>query len=246
MAEADEFWGGGDSSTEPDTYIDLEDTGDGGVTVWARDMWRFVDRQSLFGQFCNFVNEYAARLDGIVVLHAGGVRTPDGRVLVLPGSVDAGKSTLTAALVQAGCDYLGDESIGVRQGTLFAVGYPKPMTMDRVSCDVLSLNKSLGPNVPVREVRETAALLAGDVGPIDEVVLPTYRPGSQSVRTLTEPREASRELLSNTLNLGRSGQEGLRTLAELAERVPVVRIVHMDSVELAAELAAGPAAERSV
>ena len=95
MAEADEFWGGGDSSTEPDTYIDLEDTGDGGVTVWARDMWRFVDRQSLFGQFCNFVNEYAARLDGIVVLHAGGVRTPDGRVLVLPGSVDAGKSTLT-------------------------------------------------------------------------------------------------------------------------------------------------------
>jgi len=31
---------------------------------------------------------------------------------VLPGAPDAGKSTLTAALVQAGCDYLDDELVG--------------------------------------------------------------------------------------------------------------------------------------
>ncbi|MEI2638456.1 MAG: hypothetical protein V9F03_05595 [Microthrixaceae bacterium] len=53
-----------------------------------------------------------------------------------PGS---GKSTLTAALVASGWDYLGDEAIGVRAGTLQAVGYPKLISIDAASQKALGL-----------------------------------------------------------------------------------------------------------
>ena len=61
-------------------------------------------------------------------------------VLLLPGHMNAGKSTLTAALIQAGCDYLGDESIGIRHNTLAAVAYPKPLSLDATSREFLGLH----------------------------------------------------------------------------------------------------------
>lgn len=70
----------------------------------------------------------------VLVLHAGSVRDPDGRITGLP---EAGKSTLTAALVMAGCDYLGDELVGVRADSPRAAGFPRVPALDETSRHVL-------------------------------------------------------------------------------------------------------------
>ncbi len=50
----------------------------------------------------------AVHAPGLVFIHAGAVAV-DGRVIVLPGTSMAGKTTLVAALVRAGAQYLSDE-----------------------------------------------------------------------------------------------------------------------------------------
>lgn len=45
------------------------------------------------------------------MLHAGGVLLPSGRLVLISGEAESGKSTLIAALIQQGCGYLGDEVI---------------------------------------------------------------------------------------------------------------------------------------
>ncbi|MFT3913249.1 MAG: hypothetical protein QM704_03905 [Anaeromyxobacteraceae bacterium] len=53
---------------------------------------------------------------GLHHLHAGAVVDPGGRVLLLPGPSGCGKSTLVAALVAAGCAYLGDDVVLLAAG----------------------------------------------------------------------------------------------------------------------------------
>ena len=50
----------------------------------------------------------AETAEGLVFVHAGVVAV-DGRAIVVPGPSRAGKSTLVAALVRAGAEYLSDE-----------------------------------------------------------------------------------------------------------------------------------------
>ena len=125
LAELDRLFGPARPGAEPTVVIDADPEPDGRLLMTAAQEWDFPSPADCLAQIMNVVNEYGARSDDTVVLHASGVRTPSGEVWLIPGAIDAGKSTLAGALVQAGCDYLGDESIGIRAGTLEAVGYPK-------------------------------------------------------------------------------------------------------------------------
>lgn len=236
LEEVDAFLGTATDSRHPTFTFDLEANPSGGITLWTADEWRFPTREAFFAQLPDAVNEYAARSHSVVVLHSGGVRTPDGRVVLVPGPIDAGKSTLTAALVQAGCDYLGDESIGIREGSLTAVAYPKPLTIDVPGRSFLGLEDRSGSHVQPELLRADAKRHVGDAGPVAELVLPRFRAGRDPEAARLTPPDALRALLSNTLNLGRSGEAGLRTLCELAERVPATRITYGDSIGLARAL----------
>lgn len=239
LATIDAALGGGRPG-EPTIVLDAEPDVGGGVTVTAADVWPFPDREGLFRQLVTVLNEYAARSDTSVVLHAGAVRTPDGRVLLLVGFADAGKSTLTAALVQRGCDYLGDESIGVRADDLAAIPYPKPFTLDDSSRTLLGLSSITAPNVRASDVRADVVCPTAEDLTVDEIVLPVFRPGSgAAAATGLEPAQAVRALLENTLNLHRCGQDGLDTLCRLAAGVPVTYIEHGDTIALADELIEG-------
>jgi hypothetical protein len=231
----------GDGVAEaPTTILDIEREPDGGVTVTAADVWPFPDLGACLRQVVTVVNEYAARSDDTLVLHAGAVRTPDGRVLLLVGSADAGKSTLTSALVQAGCDYLGDESIGIDVDSSGVIAYPKPLTLDGSSLRLLGLDPGLGPDVALRDVRPGAVALTGSDLPVSEVVVPTYVAGrAVAMATGLSPTEAIRAVLPNALNLLRAGQPGLASLCRLVERVPVTAVEHGDARSLATDLLAG-------
>ncbi len=173
------------------------------------------------------------------VLHAGAVRTPDGRIIVVTGPIDAGKSTLIAALIKAGCDYASDESIGIHPATGHAWAYAKPLTMSAVTQRLVGLGPPDVAASPLEhrraaDIRADAVCLAGDIGPIDVIVDVAYRPEEPPVTERYDPVVAAQRLLANTLNPARMGQRGLEALCVLAETVPVVRLVHGDSLEAAA------------
>ena len=230
----DRHLGTAGGACRPTLHFDVTSTDQGAVVLTTNTEWCFPTRQAFLNQLPGVINEFAARSHSCVVLHAGAVRSPIGQVVVLAASSNAGKSTLTAALVQAGWDYLGDEAIGIRSGTLAAVSYPKRIALAAASRAVLGLPLSSAPDAAVRELRADAVRLSGDVGPIAHVVLPEYRKGAAISLARLDPPAAVKALLANTLNLARAGEEGLTALCHLAASVPVHVLVHGGSADAAA------------
>ena len=81
------------------------------------------------------------------------MRSPAGEVVLLPATSGYGKTTLTAALLQAGWAYGTDEAVGVREGSLESVTYAKPLVLDATSREVLGLAASASPNVRPSDLR---------------------------------------------------------------------------------------------
>lgn len=233
ISKVDEFLGSANHVVEPTVYFDLEPTGDGFIRLHAAEPWLFHDRNQLFTQLAGVVNDFAVRTQSCALLHAGGVRTPSGRTVLISGPEEAGKSTLTAALVSAGCDYLTDELAGIQPHSGNALAYPKPLELDASSRHVLGLPEREVDYVRPGELNTESLALTGSVGPIDEIILTRYEKGATTIASRLTPAEALRELLAQTLNLLRSGSEGLLAISQLAEQVPVTRIVHGDSIALA-------------
>ncbi len=183
------------------------------------------------------LNQIAAASTACIALHAGCVRSPAGEVVLLPATSGSGKTTLTAALVQAGWAYGTDEAVGVREGSLEVVTYPKPLVLDASSRAVLGMGEAASPNVLPRELRSDVEIMVGSAEPVGRVVLPRYEAGvTVSLSEPLEPREALIAVLEHALNLRLVGESGLVTLCQLAERVPVQRLVHGDVDEAVAAL----------
>ena len=71
-----------------------------------------------------------------LVLHAGAVDR-DGVAVLLAGHMEAGKTTLTAGLLERGFRYLTDEAVAVAPD-LTVEGYAKPLSIDPGSWEVLA------------------------------------------------------------------------------------------------------------
>jgi hypothetical protein len=70
----------------------------------------------------------ALRWHGLFHLHAGALVAPDGRGILVAGGAGAGKSSLTLALLEAGCTYLGDDAVflSARGGEVAVLALPRP------------------------------------------------------------------------------------------------------------------------
>ena len=100
---------------------------------------------------------------------------------------------------------------------LIAVGYPKRLAVDGSSRVVLGLPESDDADIDPAELRPDVTRLAGDVGAVTRVVLPSYVAGAALALVDLEPRAAAFDaLLANTLNLDRVGQPALDALCDLA------------------------------
>jgi hypothetical protein len=75
--------------------------------------------------------------DPFVVLHAGGVVLEEAGVII-SGPSGAGKTTLTAALVRDGFSYLTDEALAIDPATSLLQPYPKALTIQRGSWELLA------------------------------------------------------------------------------------------------------------
>jgi hypothetical protein len=156
-----------------------------------------------------------------VLVHASAAAV-EGRAIVLPGPMGAGKSTLAAALVRAGAGYLTDEIVAIDPRTGLVAPYPK----------YLSLGPALAHLVPDRpaaqrsfvgeqllvspEVIRTGAVAAP--APPRVVVFPRYRPGAATSVEALPPAAALAALAQHAFHLETDGPRVLATLATTVQQ----------------------------
>jgi len=133
--------------------------------------------------------------------HAGVVALKD-RVIAIPGVSGAGKSTITAACLAAGFDYLSDEALCIEFDGQTIDPYPRPLQLHKAAF------LALGLDVPIEFAESTEApITPHDLGArtaspglrLAEVVFLDRRPGRTHLQAM--PRgEAAGSLLSLSFN----------------------------------------------
>jgi hypothetical protein len=202
----------------------------------AIEEWDFPSREGFFAQLPGVLHDFAARSHAVAVLHAASVRDPDMRVMLLAGASGNGKSTLAAAMVQAGCDFIGDEMTGVRSDASTALCFPTPLALDSGARRLLGLAKTGTPYTKPSEIRTSVELVSGEAGPIGPVFLPVFEEGAKLTSQRLNAVDALKALLANTVNLPRTGDAGFQTLCDMATNTPVIRVEYGDARAAAAFL----------
>ena len=165
-----------------------------------------------------------------LVMHAGAVAR-DGRAVVLPGSSNRGKSTLTTALVRDGFGYLTDEAAAI-DATGTCRPFAKAIALDPGSFSLFPDLEPAGSGEGLEtQIRRREWHVAPDrVGPIaaaapvGAIVCPHWRAGATTRVAQLSPTEALHSLLSDTFDFAAGGQPVFEILTDLVSRVPVYRL----------------------
>lgn len=158
-----------------------------------------------------------------LALHAGVIER-GGRSLALVGHSGAGKTTLTAAAVQAGWSFLGDE-VGLIDSRFVAHAYHRPLGLRRGGRALLGLPVSTDPwHLAVQP--EPASRLGTLVrqAPLAAVVFLERSSASPTEPTVMSPAAALADLLNNVLGTDGVEVKVFRRLERLVREVPVLRL----------------------
>jgi hypothetical protein len=164
-----------------------------------------------------------------VLLHAAAA-VVEGTAIVLPGAPEAGKTTLVAGLVQAGAGYLTDEAAAIDPSTLDLIPYPKPLSLDRGSWELLP---DLAPSgdlalhcreqwrIPPTAIRPEAVASSTRS---ELIVFPHYAPGSDTVLEPLTRSQALLDLLHSNFGFQEDPRRNLAVLAHLLADTPAFRL----------------------
>jgi hypothetical protein len=160
-------------------------------------------------------------------VHAGVVGWR-GRAIVIPGRSFTGKSSLVAALVQAGANYYSDEyAVFDARGCVHP--YLVPLSIRRE-------NSEQPEKVPV----ETLGGLPGVKAlPVGLVAVAKYQQGTRWQPRLLSPGQAVLALLANTVAARRRPEVALNWLAQVVSNARVLQGVRGEAVETAISLLSG-------
>ncbi|MDQ4025372.1 MAG: hypothetical protein M3217_07770 [Actinomycetota bacterium] len=154
-------------------------------------------------------------------LHAGAVAR-DGGALVLPASMDSGKSSLVTALLRSGWGYLSDELGSIDPVTGRIYPFPKLISLDEAS---LGFFPALAESLPDRGATPlTERFLAPeDVGATTAapatprwIVFPTSEWEGEPRLTEMTSAAAVERMAKNSFNLYRYGERGVILLSRTA------------------------------
>jgi hypothetical protein len=169
-----------------------------------------------------YLAEHARRR---VFVHAGVVGWR-GRAVVIPGRSMSGKSTLVAALVDAGATYYSDEyAVLDARGRVHA--HPTPLSLRDGSTATAH-----GP-APAAPADLPPAL------PVGLIVLTRYRAGARWRPRRLSPGRASIEVLAHTVAARRRPAPVLRVLARTLSRAPVWKGMRGEAPEVVAAVTGG-------
>jgi hypothetical protein len=189
-----------------------------------------LPRDRILGHLFWQVNHQAVEsTKGRLLVHAGAVASPAGAV-VMPGRMGAGKSTLTAALVQSGLAYLSDELAVIDPDTRRVEPYPRAIALDASARRLLGLDdrELAGKAGGVSKWHLDPVLLGGRLatGPADValVVAPARAEHTAVELEPLDPAEAVVLLGEQSFNLRDLPEQGLTALAAICEAAPCYRL----------------------
>ncbi|HEX6329050.1 MAG TPA: PqqD family peptide modification chaperone [Jiangellaceae bacterium] len=153
----------------------------------------------------------------------------DGATVLLPAAPGSGKTTTVAGLVAgAGFGYLTDEAVMIDAATLTPHSYPKPLSIDRGSWEVLA---GLRPShhdvvtgqwqVPASAIRRDAVASAA---PVRFVVEPAYDRAADTRLEHVSRAAMLLRLADSTFNFQEAPQRNLAVLARVLERADCYRL----------------------
>ena len=182
--------------------------------------------------FWHVNQETVRRSSSLTLVHASAAEH-HGVAGVFPAPMESGKTTLVAGLVRAGLRYLTDEAAAIEPCQLQVLPFPKAMSVDPGSWEVLA---DLRPNVDDAVfpfVRRQWQVVPADIRPdavapptpVRLVVCPTYVEGA---RTTLEPlarAQALRLLTDSTFMFAHNGRRNFETLARVVRASDCYRLI---------------------
>ena len=166
-----------------------------------------------------------------VLVHAGGAVLGDSAV-VLPGPINAGKTTLVAGLVRDGFGYLTDELVALHLGTGLLDPYPRPLNLSEGSWTAVPELRPPGwkpgnPLAPRQWHVDLGAVRPGAVAaaaPPRFVIAPHFEPGAEAALEPLSRGAALELLMREAMNLHRHGDAAFRSLLDLVRRSVCARL----------------------
>lgn len=180
------------------------------------------------------------RSSGGLVLHAAAVALDASRVLVMPGTSGAGKTTLTAWLVKHGRDYLTDEAVYLPHESLELSALCRPLNLKRGSRAQLQALAPLAAGVLSFEegdIVDPSALGCQNprtTGVLALLVFPSFEQGKPLTITQLSAGQTAQALLTFAANARSVPRHGLGEAARVARTVPAFSLRYGDSADLPA------------
>jgi hypothetical protein len=193
------------------SFIDRDHTPDGSFVLYrGNELVSITSSPSsaLRHLFWDVNRNVIERTRDLLLFHASAVEQR-GRAVVFPAPMGSGKTTLVSGLIQRGARYVTDEAVAVDPTDLTIRPYPKPLSIDTGSWDVLSdlrprVDASLAPfleagwYVPAGQIRDDAVASRSLAR---FVVAPRYERGAQTELVAIRRSEALVILAENCFNI---------------------------------------------
>jgi hypothetical protein len=188
------------------------------------------------------INAEAFRRTGdFLLIHAGAVVAPSTRAaILLPGGTGSGKTTLVAALISEGFDYLSDEAAAIDPVSHLVYPFPRALAFKQGSWDVVASSSTRFPvaredgsigdqrHVLAEEVRPSS--LAGP-SPLRTIVSVKYEAGcSTEITPLTRAAAAVR-LAEGALNLRIYRERGIKLIGRVVRNADCYQMTGGDLSE---------------
>jgi len=187
------------------------------VTV-APNLSRAAASNLLHEKLDYYLGEFS---DRFAFIHAGVVRWRN-EVILLPGRSHAGKTTLTAALVQAGADYISDDLAVIGPGATVQL-LSQPIRLRADVADSFDLSAAC----------HQPDLLATDRAPIAGIVFLQYCAGQNLRLHALGKGETTQHLLANSMNARHQPQLVMQYCAAAAQRAWCAQGVRGDAAQAA-------------
>jgi hypothetical protein len=191
----------------------------------------------LLGKSCYHL---ADRSEGGLLFHAGGL-CRQGQGLLLPGTMGAGKTTLTAWLLSRGFDYLTDELVFVPQGTHTMQPFPRPLNLKRPArplfepqLDFEKLNSQILSATTTDLIPPTLfnPHTALSEPPLGLIIFPHYQPKSEIELRQLSGAQAGLALMQCLINARNLPGHGFPEITRLARSVPAYKMTYANFAQV--------------
>ncbi len=191
----------------------------------------------LLGDTCH---NLADKSVGGLLFHAAALDYK-GNGLIMPGTMGAGKTTLTAWLLTKGFNYLSDELVFIANGENTVEAFPRPLNLKRPSREVLQEYLDFSEkNAQILVSRHTdlvSPLLLNPGSktsqpPLRLIVFPRYTANSEFVLQQLSKAQAGKALMQCLVNAQNLPDLGFSEITRLARQIPAYKLQYSNFAQL--------------